>query len=143
MSVPDPLVPDTPRSDAEFILAFEAGDIPPGEFNHRAHLRLAYGYLSQGDLAHAERKMRTALLNFLDANGIPRAKFHETLTRAWVMAVAHFMNRRASASFEAFVEHSQPLLDSKVMLTHYSAAALFSERARAAFVAPDLEAIPG
>ncbi len=130
------------QSDLEFQRGFEAVEVPTSEFNHLAHLRLAYVYLSQGDLRYAEQKMRNALLAFLKANNIPREKFHETLTRAWVMAVAHFMGRKSSASFSEFVTHSQPLLDSKVMLTHYSAAALFSERARAAFVEPDLEAIP-
>ncbi|UXH80709.1 hypothetical protein [Roseateles amylovorans] len=131
------------ESDLAFQREVEAGDVPASAFDHLAHLRLAYVYLCQGDLAQAQHKMRRALRSFLEANGIPAAKYHETLTRAWVMAVSHFMNRRSSPSFSAFVAHSQPLLDTQVMLTHYSAAALFSERARAAFVEPDLEAIPG
>jgi len=130
------------QSDLEFMRAFESGEVPVSEFNHLAHLRLAYAYLCRGDLKYAEQKMREALLAFLDANEIPRAKFHETLTRAWVMAVAHFMSRRGSGAFSEFIASSQPLLDTKVMLTHYSAAALFSERARVAFVEPDLEVIP-
>lgn len=131
------------ESDLQFQRAFEAGGIQPSEFNHAAHLRLAYVYLVEGGLNHAEQRMRESLLAFLDARGIPPTKYHETLTRAWVMAVSHFMNRKSSLSFSEFAANSQPLLDSKVMLTHYSAEALFSEHARAAFVAPDLEAIPG
>jgi len=34
------------------------------------------------------------------------------------------------------------LLDTKVMLIHYSAETLFSPEARASFVEPDLEVIP-
>jgi hypothetical protein len=34
------------------------------------------------------------------------------------------------------------LLDSKIMLTHYSASVLDSADARASFVAPDLDPIP-
>ncbi|GAA0762714.1 hypothetical protein LRH25_25495 [Ideonella azotifigens] len=130
------------QSDLEFTRAFEGGEIPASEFNHLAHLRMAYVYLCRGDLNYAEQKMREALLAFLDANEIPREKFHETLTRAWIMAVSHFMSRRDASAFSEFIAHSQALLDTKVMLTHYSAAALFSERARTAFVEPDLEAIP-
>jgi len=130
------------QSDLEFTRAFRSGEIPTSDFNHLAHLRLAYVYLCQDDLKYAEQKMREALLAFLDANDIPRAKFHETLTRAWVMAVSHFMSRKDSIAFSEFIAGSQPLLDTKVMLTHYSAAALFSERARMAFVEPDLEKIP-
>jgi hypothetical protein len=129
-------------SDLQFQRAFEAGNVKPAEFNHLAHLRLAYVYLVEGGRASAEQRMRQALLTFLSANGVPATKYHETLTRAWVMAVAHFMDRNSSASFAEFASNSTPLLDSKVMLTHYSSDALFSERARAAFVEPDLEAIP-
>lgn len=67
---------------------------------------------------------------------------HETLTRAWVLAVRHFMSRSPSRSFAEFAEKSTPLLDSKVMLTHYSAGVLFSPGARASYVEPDLETIP-
>jgi len=34
------------------------------------------------------------------------------------------------------------LLDSKIMLTHYSADLLFSDEARARFVEPNLDPIP-
>lgn len=130
------------EADVAFQRAFEAGAVQPREFDHRAHLRLAYVYLVRGGLADAERAMRQSLLAFLDLHRIPPAKFHETLTRAWVMAVWHFMNRRGSASFDEFAAHSRPLLDSKVMLVHYSAETLFSAGARSAFVQPDLAAIP-
>ena len=130
------------ESDRQFQREFEAGRIPPGEFNHVAHLRLVYVYLVEGGLLHAEQRMRESLRNFISANGIASTKYHETLTRAWVMAVCHFMQRKCSLSFSEFAANSQPLLDSKVMLTHYSAEALFSEHARARFVAPDLQAIP-
>jgi hypothetical protein len=99
-------------------------------------------YLVENDLASAQRKMRGALLSFLAAHGIPPEKFHETLTRAWVLAVRHFMSRSPSLCFSDFAAKSQPLLDSKVMLTHYSASVLFSPSARATYIEPDLEAIP-
>jgi len=83
-----------------------------------------------------------ALLTFLAHNDIPRSKFHETLTRAWVLAVRHFMNKGPSTSADDFIAQHPELLDSKIMLTHYSASVLFSQDARAAFVEPDLDPIP-
>lgn len=132
----------TSQDDRDFRAAFEACAITPGQFNHEAHLRIAYVYLVENDLAAAKEKMRQALLTFLEVHGVPATKFHETLTGAWLLAVRHFMGRTASASFAEFAASSRPLLDSKVMLTHYSAGALFSPEARASFVEPDLEAIP-
>ena len=130
------------QSDRDFHTAFESCTVAPTEFNHEAHLRLAYVYLVENDLASAQRKMRGALLSFLAAYGIPPEKFHETLTRAWVLAVRHFMSRSPSLCFSEFAAKSQPLLDSKVMLTHYSASVLFSPSARASYVEADLVAIP-
>jgi len=34
------------------------------------------------------------------------------------------------------------LLDSQIMLTHYSAQLLFSEKTRSTFVEPDIQSIP-
>jgi len=128
--------------DRDFRAAFETGKVSPEAFNHEAHLRLVYVYVVEHGPEVAQERMREALLGFLAAHQIPTAKFHETLTGAWVLAVSHFMDRSTSSSFAEFITQSQPLLDSKVMLTHYSAATLFSPEARASYVEPDLEAIP-
>lgn len=128
--------------DTNFRVAFGAGCVSPGEFSHLSHLRLAYVYLVEGTVELAGQKMRESLLAFLAANNVPAAKFHATLTRAWLLAVQHFMNRAASLSFAQFAANSQPLLDSNVMLTHYSVETLFSAAARTSFVQPNLQAIP-
>ena len=130
------------RDDRDFRSAFEACTFPPSGFDHRAHVRLAYVYLVDGDVEAAVQSMRAALLAFLDHNGIPRSKFHETMTRAWVLAVRHFMDGGASVSAADFIEKNPELLDSRIMLTHYSAGVLFSADARASFVEPDLDPIP-
>lgn len=129
-------------ADRKFRLAFEACTIAPSEFNHEAHVRLAYIYLTEGDADSAVQKMRDALLKFLEHNTVPRSKFHETLTRAWVLAVQHFMNKSTITSAADFIATNPELLDSKIMLTHYSASVLFSADARASFVEPDLDPIP-
>ncbi len=130
------------EEDRAFRSAFEACTIAPSQFNHEAHVRLAFIYLTEGDVDSAVQKMRDALLNFLQHNGVPLSKFHETLTRAWVLAVQHFMNRSTSTSAADFIAKNQQLLDSKIMLTHYSASVLFSADARASFVEPNLDPIP-
>jgi hypothetical protein len=129
--------------DRDFRAAFEAFTLAPAQFDHAAHVRLAYVYLVEHDVEAAAQQMRGALLKFIEHNGIPRSKFHETMTRAWVMAVRHFMNKSASASSADFLTRNAELLDSQIMLTHYSASVLFSPDARAGFVEPDLDPIPG
>jgi hypothetical protein len=129
--------------DQAFRAAFEAGSVAPAEFGHRAHVRLAYLYLSDSDVEAAVERMRAAIRGFLRHHEIDDAKYHETMTRAWVLAVRHFMEKSgASASADAFIEANPILLDRRIMLTHYSAGLLFSDDARARFVEPDLEGIP-
>jgi len=129
--------------DREFRAAFEAGAFAPADFSHRAHVRLAYVYLADSDVNLALERMRAALVSFLSHHGIPASKYHETLTRAWILAVDHFMHRSTEAtSSDDFIARNPLLLDTKIMLTHYSASLLFSDTARARFVEPDLDPIP-
>lgn len=130
-------------SDQDFRAAFEACTLPPATFRHRAHIRLAYVYLAEHDTDTAHRLMHNALLTFLRYHGVDVSKYHETLTRAWILAVRHFMEMApASESSETFMTNNPEMLDAKIMLTHYSAEVLFSDDARARFVEPDLSPIP-
>ena len=130
-------------ADRQFRADFEFGRIAPEDFNHRAHVRLAYVLLAEHDAGAAIGLMREALQSFLAHHGIPAAKYHETLTRAWILAVHHFMAGSPGAeSAEAFIDSNPQLLDSKIMLTHYSAEVLFGPDARTGFVEPNLSEIP-
>ncbi len=131
------------EDDRCFRRDFETCRMAPAEFDHRAHLRLAYTYLAERDVDTATDLMRVALLNFLQHNDIPASKYHETMTRAWILAVRHFMeNSKAAPSADAFIDSNPRMLDSRIMMTHYSAELLFSAEARAEFVNPDLDPIP-
>lgn len=130
-------------ADREFVVQFEECRFAPRDFDHRAHVRLAYAYLADRDVETAVAAMRSALVAFLRHNKIEVTRYHETLTRAWILAVRHFMAKSGSSvSADDLITRNQELLDSRIMLTHYSAEALFSDRARAAFIEPDLDQIP-
>jgi hypothetical protein len=130
-------------SDEAFRAEFEACTFPPAAFDHRAHIKLAYVYLVANDTDTAHRLMQEALLSFLRHHGFEVSKYHETMTRAWILAVRHFMETSPGAeSADTFIERNLRMLDSKIMMTHYSAEVLFSDEARARFVEPDLSPIP-
>ncbi len=131
-------------ADHEFRARFEACELSAADFNHRAHVRIAYIYLSEGEPAQAYARMRKSLLRFLAFHEVDPAKYHETMTHAWLLAVRYFMTLcPESDSADAFIAADPRLLDPKIMATHYSAERLFSDEARTAFVAPDLDPIPG
>ncbi len=87
--------------------------------------------------------LKQALLRYLQHHGVALSKYHETLTRAWLMAVRHFMAiSPRSDSAASFLEHKPRLLDSRIMLKHYTRDRLFSDEARSRFREPDLLPIP-
>ncbi len=86
--------------------------------------------------------MRDTLKRFLIHNGVDPSKFHATLTKAWILAVHHFMNSTGdSKSADEFIDRNPEMLNTKIMMTHYSAEVLFSDEARVAFVQPNLDPI--
>lgn len=131
-------------ADALFRQRFEACDVPLSEFDHLGHLRLAYTYLCEADVPVAHACMKEALRRYIAFNDVDPAKFHETLTYAWMLAVRLFMRRAGTtADFEAFMASAEPLRDPAVMMTHYSDEYLFSDQARQKIVPPDRDPIPG
>lgn len=130
-------------NDRQFLAELESARFEPGQFDHRAHVRAAYIYLAESDSDRASERMRDALLGFLRHHGVDPSKYHETITRAWILAVRHFMQLTPAAqSADEFIDANPQLLDAQIMLTHYSAELLFSPQARATFVDPDLGPIP-
>lgn len=130
-------------ADRAFLRDFEACRISADAFDHRAHVRLVYLCLCEADVNAAHRRIRAGLRRFLVHAGAPADKYHETLTRAWILAVDHFMHQTPPCkSSAAFISSNPQLLDRRILLTHYSAEALFSDQARQSFLEPDRQSIP-
>lgn len=129
-------------ADEAFLRALERGDVVPADFSHEAHVRLAYILLAGAGTDAAVARMRELIAGFLTHHGLPAEKYHETLTRAWILAVRHFMDRGPAHSAGAFLAQHPALLDTRIMLTHYRAETLFSADARGRFIEPDLQGIP-
>jgi hypothetical protein len=135
--------------DLDFLQRFTTDGMAPSQFHHREHLRLAYIFLVQHGTAEASyRAFQAALQSFLGHHGIDPAKYHATLTQAWLLAVLHFMEISATdaagslAGSEAFLGRHPLLLDPAIMFTHYSRELIGSDAARAEFVEPDIRPIP-
>jgi len=130
--------------DKAFIRALEAFEIAVETFTHRSHIQMAYTYLCEHDTQTTSRKVRYALCRFLSYVGVePSTKYHETMTQAWVLAVRHFMARTSGkSSASEFIDANPELLDTGIIMTHYSKDVLFSDKARSSFVEPNLVPIP-
>ena len=125
--------------DLALLAAFEALAIAPADFGHRDHLRVAFAMLArEGDLAAAAHAFRTALRRFVAAIGAT-ARYHETLTWAYLALIAERMARRAFASSHELLEANPDLLDHAhgALARSYDVEAITrSELARRVFVLP-------
>jgi hypothetical protein len=126
-------------TDEAFLRRFEAAALE--SFGHRDHLRVAFAYARRGGVEHAVARAREGLRGFAAAHGEP-GRYHETLTTAWARVVGHYALRAREDDFEAFLAAYPRLLQRDLLSAHYSRERLFSEAARAAFVEPDLLALP-
>lgn len=128
-------------NDDDFARAFLAGSIPPGQFHHRDHLRLAWCLVRQRGEENAITAITTGIRRYAVHHG-QAAKYHETLTRFWVRLVAHAQATRPDlASFDSFIAAVPWLLDKTLPYRHWSRATMDSLAARAAWVEPDLLAL--
>lgn len=125
-------------NDRRFQALMESGLYPLSEFDHQAHLRLAYVCLISRDVAMALDYCREVINRLLSLNKVDPHKYHETITCAWLMTVRQRMSDSPSTdSFASFIRLHPELTDNRLIRRHYSEARLFSSLAREHFLLPD------
>lgn len=132
--------------DEEFLRHFEATTLPHSEWNHRAHLKVAFLYASRFPFGEALEQMRRGIQTYNQAKGIettPTSGYHETLTQVWFRLVHAAMRQEGEwKGTEEFLERNSQLLEKRSLLYFYSRDRILSGEARSAFVEPDLVPLP-
>ena len=125
-------------TDEEFARAFERGDIPPADFDHRAHVRVAWVYVREGpSLAAATDRMREAIRRFA-ARANAAQKYHETITVLWMRLLAEAASRApVGCELDALLAACPELADKNLPLKYYTRERLFSDDARAQWIPPE------
>ena len=124
-------------TDEAFARAFEDGAVTPAEFDHVAHVRVAWVYLREAaSVEEALPRMRDAIRRFAAAAGASQ-KYHETITVLWMRLLADVKARGASGELADVLRAHPALADKELPLQYYSRERLFSDEARAAWVEPD------
>jgi hypothetical protein len=119
----------------EELEAFDAGQIEPAVFPHREHLRFAYEILGRCSFAEAALRFRHGLGFIAQKAGKPEL-YHETITVAFLAAIAECRARTNAADWNEFIAANPDLLDKNVLLRWYSKEQLDSQLARTTFVLP-------
>lgn len=125
-------------TDADFVSRFESCTLPPADFPHRAHVRLAWLYLKEAPPLEALTRFVASLQRFAASNG-KASLYHATITWAYLFLIHERMTRSPAADFEAFAAANPDLLawNPSVLDAYYRRDTLRSELARKVFVMPD------
>src|SRR6185436_13798598 len=125
--------------------AFHDATLPAAQWTHAAHLRIAWLHLERWELDEAHLRMRVGIIRLNAVHGTEetvKRGYHETITRTWFAIVASLRRiDRCHDSLEFVTSHAS-LLDRDAPLRHYTRDLLFSPRARAVYVPPDLAPLP-
>lgn len=125
--------------DPEFEHRFSNCQIDPAQFNHEAHLKLAWIHIDRYGVEQAEINIQRQLQDFVAYAGA-QDKYNKTLTLAAIKAVYHFMLKSSSNNFRDFITEFPRLKYNfkDLMAAHYSQDIFNSERAKKEFLEPDL-----
>jgi hypothetical protein len=136
--------PDLP--DAAFIASFEDCTHPLADWTHRSHIRMAWIYLSRYSFEEALGRIRTGLLQYAAAHGVPDAidrGYHETLTVVWLRLVHVTMRHQPQAvDLTAFCLEQPHLLARTLLNLYYTRDRKTTADAKARFIAPDIAPLP-
>jgi len=133
-------------TDAAFLQAFDTCTLTQAEWNHRAHLKLAYLCLRRYPLEEAIRRVRAGIQALNAAHQTPETidrGYHETVTLAWLRIIHCMLCEYGPAeTADAFFEQQPPLAQKQMLRLFYSAERLRSLEAKRQFVEPDLAPLP-
>jgi len=117
---------------------FDAGRMPAGGFDHRAHVHVAWMYLSLFPPARAIERFAAALRRFARAQGNPDL-YNETVTWAYLLLIRERMAAGSAESFDVFAARNPDLLRRapSVLERYYAPSTLESPLGRRVFRFPD------
>ena len=123
-------------SDREFVEALEACTLPSELFDHREHVRLAWLYLREEPVLDALPRFIASLKRYAGSLGAS-AKYHETITYAFMFLINERMQRVPAETFDEFASAHADLFG-PILKRYYRGETLSSDLARATFLMPDL-----
>jgi hypothetical protein len=123
--------PDCPELER-----FVRGEIDPGAFPHREHVRMAFEMLRRHDFAETVWHFSRTLRAMATRAGKPQA-FNQTVTIAFLSLIAERMERSSAVDFAEFVRAHPEMLDKTTLSRWYRPQQLASEIARRTFVLPE------
>ena len=123
----------------ELAASFETGTVPPGDFTHRDHVRVAWELLRRYPLGLALHRMIDGVQALGEQRGLPNL-YHETITTFYLLAIADARARAPEEQgFTEFEQQHASILGKsrQFLLGFYSEETLASREARSSFLLPE------
>jgi hypothetical protein len=108
-------------------------------FGHRQHVHLTWLAVRRCGMPDAIELVSSGIQRTARYAGAPQ-KYHATVSRVWVEAVAFHVEETGEDDFDAFVAHHPALLDKRLLTRWYEPSTLV--RAKDTWVEPDRAPFP-
>jgi hypothetical protein len=112
-----------------------------GGFGHRQHVHLTWLAVRAHGTTQAMQIVTDGLQRVARYAQVPQ-KYHVTMSRAWVLLVAHHVHEDNDSDFQRFISQNDGLLDKRLLTRFYRSTTLASPDARSGWVEPDLAPLP-
>jgi hypothetical protein len=133
-------------ADDIFLQQFENQTLPFAQWTHRAHVKVAYLYLTRLDFDTAAQKVCDGIRAYNAANNVPESPtsgYHHTTTMAWLHIIATTIAEWGpAATSDEFLDNQPQLTQKRMLRLSYSRERFRSPEAKDTFVEPDLTALP-
>jgi hypothetical protein len=100
------------NGDQIFLQAFETGALPFERWDHKAHIRMAWLYLTSYENPQALKKIKDGIMNY---NSIHKEKiktgYCEKTTQTWIKIISEKIKTKKEISFPSFIEQNNELID--------------------------------
>ncbi|HEX8376689.1 MAG TPA: hypothetical protein VF602_02650 [Pedobacter sp.] len=130
----------------DLILQFSDHTLPAEKWTHQAHLTVAFWHLFHFSIEEATCYLRSGIKSYNHSNGTkntPSGGYHESITLFWIKVIYDYQSKYSSKSLleccNAFLESE--FADKNYIFSFYSKDILFTSRARAFWVEPNLQAL--
>ena len=115
---------------------FIRGEVDPGRFPHREHVRMGFEMLRRHNFEAAALHYCGALRAMTARAGKPMA-FHQTITIAFLALIAERMEAAEHSDFASFAGANPDLIDKSALKRWYRPERLATDAARRTFLLPE------
>ncbi|KAI8905112.1 flavin reductase like domain-containing protein [Gorgonomyces haynaldii] len=134
--------------DAVFMRAFTEQELDFRDWTHRAHLRVAWTYLTElQNLEEAYPIIKEGILKYNEHNKhLIQHGYNETITRFFVnaiwLAIQNDVKQGTKGDFVDFTMRYPHLDNFSLIFDYYSSQRLYSDEAKGQFIPPDKRSLP-